>query len=312
MKLQLLAGCLWSSVFWSTQAFGPAALGRHRPLLTLLDATTEDSSSTQVTVRRLADTGAVEIDIPVPGPATQAAYDKVCTELSRSIQIPGFRKGSRIPPQVLEQRMAANGGRNALKVQAINELMTQLVEQTFKEQQLEPIGQATLVTPAEDLANDYKPGQPLTLPVRCDVWPEIEWKEVPGREKPYIGLKGKYTRKPFNQERLDTAVRDLKERYVTNVPVTDADYQLQMGDACVVNMDGYMAAADGSKGEPLPQAASGDRVDVVLGEGRYMTGLVEGLVGAKVGETRTVTVTFPEVGIVVAVMESDLFMQVLV
>lgn len=71
-----------------------------------------------------------------------------------------------------------------------------------------------------------------------------------------------------------------------------------MGDACVVNMDGYMAAADGvSKGDPLPAAASGDRVDVVLGTGRYMEGLVEGLVGAKVGETRTVTVSFPEVSL---------------
>ena len=49
------------------------------------------------------------------------------------------------------------------------------------------------------------------------------------------------------------------------------------------------------KGEPLPNAASGDRVEVILGPGRYMTGLVEGLVGAKVGETKLVRVSFPEV-----------------
>jgi FKBP-type peptidyl-prolyl cis-trans isomerase (trigger factor) len=60
-------------------------------------------------------------------------------------------------------------------------------------------------------------------------------------------------------------------------------------------MDGYMANADGSKGEPLPNAASGDRVEVILGPGRYMEGLVEGLVGAKVGDTVTVKVSFPEV-----------------
>ena len=246
-----------------------------------------------VTVRRLPDS-AVEIDIPVPGSATKAAYDKVCTELSKNIQIPGFRKGSRIPPQVLEQSMAAKGGRNALKVQAINELLQQLVERTLKEQSLDPIGQATLKIPAEELANDYKPGEDLTLPVRCDVWPEIHWKDT-GKEKAYVGLKGKYARKPFNQERLDTALRDLKERYVTLEPVTDKDYALQMGDSCFVNMNGFLATADGQKGEPLPNAASGDRVEVVLGPGRYMEGLVEGLVGAKVGDTRMVTVSFPEV-----------------
>jgi len=87
----------------------------------------------------------------------------------------------------------------------------------------------------------------------------------------------------------------LKERYATLEPIDEPDHELQMGDACTVNMDGYMADENGNKGEPLPNAASGDSVEVVLGEGRYMEGLVEGLVGAKVGETRTVSVSFPDV-----------------
>lgn len=245
------------------------------------------------TVKRLPDS-AVEIHIPVPGSATKAAYDKVCVELSKNIQIPGFRKGSRIPPAVLEQAMAAKGGRNALKVQAINELLSQLVEPTLKEQSLDPIGQAVLQIPVEELAETFVAGQEITLPVQCDVWPEIQWKG--GVEsKPYLGLKAKYSRKPFNQARLDQALRDLKERYVSLEPITDGSYALQMGDACTVNMEGFMANDDGTKGVALPNAASGDRVEVVLGRGLYMEGLVEGLVGAKVGETRTVSVAFPEV-----------------
>ena len=246
------------------------------------------------TVTRLPDS-AVEIQIPVPGPATKAAYDKVCTELSKNIQIPGFRKGSKIPPQVLEQTMAAKGGRNALKVQAINELLTQLVEPSLKEQNLDPIGQATLKIPAEELAESYHPGEALTLPVRCDVWPEIDWKQVEGQEKPYFGLKGKYARKPFDQSKLDKALHDLKERYVTLEPIEDSSHVLLMGDACTVNMVGYMANEDGTKGEPLPNAASGDNVEVVLGKGRYMEGLVEGLIGGKAGETKQVSVSFPKV-----------------
>jgi len=241
-------------------------------------------------VKRLPDS-AVEISIPVPGSATKAAYDKVCTELSKQITIPGFRKGSKIPPQVLEQNMAAKGGRNALKVQAINELLAQLVEPALKEQSLDPIGQPTLETSAEELAKSFVPGEALTLPVRCDVWPDIHWKSG---DKPYVGLTGSYKRKPFNQEKMDLALRDLKERYATLEPIEDTSYALQMGDACMVNMDGYMANEDGSKGEPLPNAASGDNVEVILGTGRYMEGLVEGLVGAKVGETKTVYVSFPE------------------
>jgi trigger factor len=247
------------------------------------------------TLERLPDS-AVKVKIEIPGSATKAAYDKVCNELSSTISIPGFRKGSKIPPQVLEQAMAGKGGRNALKAQAINELLAELIEPALKEEHgLEPIGQPTLETSAEEIAKDFKPGDDLELSVKCDVWPEIEWKTSVGNEKPYLGLKGSYKRKPFDQAKFDKAMNDLKERYATLEPISDENHELQMGDACVVNMEGYMATESGEKGDKLPDAASGDRVEVIMGEGRYMTGLVEGLLGAKVGDTRTVFVTFPTV-----------------
>merc|ERR1712232_1449014 len=84
------------------------------------------------------------------------------------------------------------------------------------------------------------------------------------------------------------------ERYAELAPIEDPNHELQMGDACVVNMEGWMATDGGEKGEKLPDAASGDNVEVILGSGRYMTGLVEGLEGAKVGETKEIRVTFPE------------------
>jgi trigger factor len=272
---------------------GPRRQPLHRRVTFLsLSSTTDD----EVKVQRLPDS-AVIVDIPVPGSATKAAYDKVCTELSKTIQIPGFRKGSRIPPQVLEQTMAAKGGRNAIKVQAINELILQLVEPTLKSKSLDPIGQPTLQTPAETLAESFVAGQDMTLSVRVDVWPEIQWTKPvdDAANKPYVGLTGSYSRKPFNQAKLDKAVNDLRERYATLAPIADQSHVLAMGDACIVNMVGYMATPTGEKGDPLPAAASGDRVEVILGTGRYMAGLVEGLVGAKVGDTVTVNVAFPQV-----------------
>lgn len=178
---------------------------------------------------------------------------------------------------------------------AINELVGELIETALKEEhELEPIGQPSLVTSAEQLADTFTPGEELDLTVKCDVWPEIQFKQVEGQDKPYSGLKGSYKRKPFNQERFDAAMRDLLERYVKLEQYDDASHALTTGDACKVNMAGYMATADGEKGEPLPNAASGDDVEVVLGEGRYMEGLVEGLEGGKVGETVTVKVRFPD------------------
>lgn len=218
----------------------------------------------------------------------------MCAELSKTISIPGFRKGAVIPPAVIENAMAAKGGKNALRTQAIQSLLNSLLEPALKdEHNLEPIGQPNLVTSAETLAESFVPGEALEMVVACDVWPDIQWKDDSGKEKPYYGLEGTYTRQPFDQARFDKAMNDLAERYAVTTPCEDGK-ELTMGDACVVNMEGYMAAEDGvSKGEALPNAASGENVEVVLGPGRYMEGLVEGLVGAKVGETRTVYVTFP-------------------
>ena len=272
----------------STDAFTPLNLA-HPRVATSLDASK---------MEKLPES-AVRVTLEVPGSATKAAYEKVCTELSKTIELPGFRKGSRIPPKVLEQAMSAKGGRNALKTQAINTLLSELIESALKEEHgLEPIGQPALEVEAEELSNNFVPGEDFEMAVKCDVWPDIQWMKPEGAkdpEKPYIGLKGSYKRKPFDKAKMDKALSDLKEKYVSLETIEDKEYALQMGDACTVNMEGYMADADGKKGEKLPDAASGENVEVVLGEGRYMTGLVEGLLGAKVGETKEVTVRFPDV-----------------
>jgi len=268
----------------STDAFVPHRVAFSRPRVAL------DASE----LERLPES-AVKVTLNIPGSATKAAYDKACNELSKTISIPGFRKGAKVPPQVLEQAMSAKGGRYALRAQAINSLLSELIESALKDEHgLEPIGQPSLETPAEEMAKDFKPGEDLELKVKCDVWPDIEWKTIEGKEKPYLGLSGSYERKPFDETKFNKAMTDLKERYASLEPIEDESHELEMGDACVVNMDGFMATADGEKGEPLPNAASGDRVEVIMGTGRYMTGLVEGLVGAKVGETRTVSVRFPD------------------
>ena len=80
---------------------------------------------------------------------------------------------------------------------------------------------------------------------------------------------------------MDEALKDLKDRQASLAPKSGDSPSLEMNDACVVNMVGFLAKEDGSKGEPLPNAASGDQVDIIMETGKYMAGLVEGLVGEK-------------------------------
>jgi trigger factor len=229
-----------------------------------------------------------------------AAYDKTLTEVAKKVSIPGFRKGAKIPPAVIENAWSKQGGKRVLRTMTINSICESLIGTTLKDTyDLEPIGAPSLITPAEQLAEDFVPGQDLHVVVKCDVWPEIQWKNTnPSNgqysSKPYMGLTGSYKRRPFNQVRFESALNDLAERYATLEPFMDTSRALQMGDACKVNMVGYMATPSGEKGEPLPNAASGDDVEVILGSGRYMAGLVEGLEGGKVGETKIIKVRFPD------------------
>lgn len=268
-----LAACLALASFhadaFTVAPHAPPSARRHRAPLCLSSV---DADAAPSTLTRLPES-AVELTLRIPAAATAAAYDKTLAEVAKSVSIPGFRKGAKIPPAVIENAWNKQGGRRALRTMAINELCGELIGTALKDDHdLEPIGQPALVTPAEELAEGFVPGEALEVTVKCDVWPEIRWMAAEGKEKAYLGLTGTYKRKPFNQERFDTALNDLAERYVELEPYEDQTQALAMGDACKVNMVGYMAAADGAKGAPLPEAASGDDVEVVLGGGLYMEG----------------------------------------
>mmetsp|Transcript_18462 Transcript_18462/g.38456 ORF Transcript_18462/g.38456 Transcript_18462/m.38456 type:complete len:547 (+) Transcript_18462:28-1668(+) len=254
--------------------------------------------SNEVSINPDPATSSVELTINVTGEQTKNAYDRVITETSKNIDIPGFRKGSKIPANVIESVLEggngqAPGGKNMLRKQALKQLVG-LVETVLQDHPtIDPIGQPDFVQNEEILVQMFTPGEPMQLVVKTDIWPTISWKDAKPDSKVYEGLEASYTRKPFNQAKMDQAVKDLKDRQAKLSPKGDANAVLEMGDACVVNMVGYMADADGNKGEPLPNAASGDQVDVVMETGKYMEGLVEGIIGAKVDDVREVKVTFP-------------------
>ncbi|GMH49654.1 hypothetical protein TrRE_jg3675 [Triparma retinervis] len=252
----------------------------------------------EVEIKPDAETSSVELTINVTGEQTKNAYDRVVVDASKNMDIPGFRKGSKIPANVIESVLEggngqASGGKNLLRKQALKQLVG-LVETVLSDHPtIDPIGQPEIVQNEDILVQMFTPGEPMQLIVKTDVWPTISWVDAKPDAKVYEGLEASYSRKPFNQGKYEQALKDLKDRQAKLAPKGDASAVLEMGDACVVNMVGYMADESGGKGEPLPNAASGDQVDVVMETGKYMEGLVEGIVGAKVDDVREIKVVFP-------------------
>jgi trigger factor len=86
------------------------------------------------------------------------------------------------------------------------------------------------------------------------------------------------------EEDVDDAVKNLADR---NRPYTPKQGEAAQGDKVTIDFTGTV------EGEAFGGGSASD-VDVVLGAGSFLPGFEEQIVGAKVGETRSVAVTFPE------------------
>jgi len=242
------------------------------------------------------------VTLTASGDDVKSAYDRGINEVGKAMSsdgasLKGFRPGKKIPREVLlpkilrEERL-----KTALEKSVISQLLKTLTEREVTRMPMseyEVIGSPRLKSDEDTVTNFLDPTgeSPLLLEIECDVWPTVTFaSDTPG----YKGLTASYTRPPFDEVGYAKSLEDLADRYASlkikegEVPV------LEEGDATVVLMDGFFTNSDGTKGEPLPEGkASGDQVDIVMKPGKYMTGLVEGLIGARTNDVREVTVTFP-------------------
>lgn len=153
--------------------------------------------------------------------------------------------------------------------------------------ELNLLGQPRLPAGEEQYIAMFNPGEPLDLELLADVYPELVWNEG------YDTIEVTVEREPVEESRIQKALKSLQERYLKKTPAS-ADYAGAVGDIVLADMTGFHVAADGSKGEPLPAIASGDGVEILLEPGQFMPGFVEGLIGAKGGEVKDISVSFPK------------------
>eukprot|EP00967_Tisochrysis_lutea_P073365 scaffold98222_cov28-Tisochrysis_lutea.AAC.1 len=224
----------------------------------------------------------VALDISIPGDVTQKVHDNVLSKLGQRFEIDGFRKG-----KAPKEALIAKIGTERLKLAVVEELIDVGMSKSGSQLRLQTIGEARLQGQLEDLAKVYEPGKAMDFTISVDVYPE-----VPITAESYTGLKVQVERVPFNQEAYDTAILKLRDQYADLQDAED-DATAEEGNQLLVDMVGYVAQADGSKGDRLPDVAGGENVQLPLKPGRFMPGLVEGLVGVKKGETREIAVTFP-------------------
>jgi trigger factor len=224
-------------------------------------------STVTTTVTELPESR-VRVEAQVAPEEVERRIQQTARELGRQMRIPGFRKG-KVPPPVVIRRL----GREAVLDEALRSALGSWYADAIDGAGIAPVGEPDLDVPSELPAE----GQPLQFSIEIGVRPTAKLGQYKGLE---VGR-----REPTVEEaQIDEEIERLRDRLATLETVERA---AETGDHVVID---YVGSVDGTEFE----GGTGRDQLLELGSGRLVPGFEEQLIGAKAGDERTVTITFPE------------------
>ena len=229
----------------------------------------------KVTQERLPESQ-VGLNIEIPPEASRSAYEKMVQNLTRSTNIPGFRKG-KVPRRILLQRI----GNERIKAAALEELIQKSLQDAIEQESIKALGQPDLRSNFEELLSQYNPGDAFSFTIAVDVPPTLELAD-------YSSLSIKAEEIVYQPEKVDEYIEQQRSQKADLVPVEDRP--AEMGDVAFVDFKGILPESENKEIE----GGSATNFEVEIAEGKLIPGMVEGIVGMKPEETKDVEVTFPE------------------
>mmetsp|Transcript_17139 Transcript_17139/g.46414 ORF Transcript_17139/g.46414 Transcript_17139/m.46414 type:complete len:501 (+) Transcript_17139:57-1559(+) len=222
-----------------------------------------------------------KVKITIPGEATRGTFDTLVKKAKTQVAVDGFTKGK--APDAL---VIGAVGKDRLASDAIATLIEHYAQTAIGGMpELNAIGEPQVLEDSDELISSFSAGEPLTVTLSVELWPEFEVEKGA-----YDNLEVEVEVPPFNQKAYDETLKALRARQSKLEDMADGHVAVE-GDTVLVDMTGYEANEDGSKGTQL-DVASGQQLTIELQPGRFMPGLVEGLLGATKGEKRLVPVEF--------------------
>jgi trigger factor len=217
----------------------------------------------QVSVENI---GKLERRMQVQVPAEQVSKEiaERLKTISRTARLNGFRPG-KAPLNVIRRQFGQQVHR-----EVIGELLQSSYEQAVTQNALSPAGSPRIEPESLD------EGQDLKYTATFEVYPEVVMQPIEALEVERVTA-------DVGETDIDAMIQRLREQQTKFVEVTRA---AALKDKVTVDFEGSIdgVAFAGGKGE---------NIDMVLGAGRMLPQLEQGLVGSAVGEKRNITVNFP-------------------
>ncbi|PSB00653.1 trigger factor [Merismopedia glauca] len=222
----------------------------------------------------------VGLEIEIPAEMSKKVYEKVVQDLSRTAKIPGFRKG-KVPRQVLLQRF----GSESIKQAVLEDLIQDGFKSALQQEDIPAIGNYQVLSSFDELVKHYQPGESFTFSAAVDVPPEVQLGD-------YASLKVQAEENPYDVAEVDQFLEERRTEKATLIPVEGRN--AQSGDVAVVDYTGkYLPLEDGEESLEISGAQVSD-FEMELSEGRFLDDIVKGIIGMNIGETKEVSVEFPD------------------
>ncbi len=205
--------------------------------------------------------------VVVPEPELAAKREQRLAELGKTMQMPGFRPG-KVPMSMVRKRYG-----DAVAAEIVEGAVNEASDRLLSERNLRPAMQPKLEV--------TKPGQnsDLEFTMELEVLPEITIPELDGitLSKPVAAV---------TDEAVSEALSKMAEQRKSYTPVEEPR-PAAAGEQLTVDFIGRI------DGEAFQGGTAADVAVVVAGEG-FIPGFSEQMEGIAPGETRTITVDFPE------------------
>jgi trigger factor len=204
------------------------------------------------------------MQVQVPAERVSREIAARLQNLSRTARLNGFRPG-KAPIKVIRQQFGMQVHR-----EVIGELLQSSFAEAVTEKQLSPAGSPRIEPQSID------EGQDLKYVATFEVFPEVVVLPLDSLEVERITA-------DVTESDIDAMIQRLRKQQMKYSPVTRAAVT---GDKVTIDFVGTVDGAEFAGGK-------GENIAIVLGEGRMLPELEQGLVGAAAGEHRDINVNFP-------------------
>ena len=205
------------------------------------------------------------LTISVPAESVDVEVKNRLRHIARTQKINGFRPG-KVPPSVIQKRYG-----QSVRQEVAGELMQRNFVDAIVAEKINPAGRPKFV------AKSNEEGKALEFEATFEVYPEVELKD--------------FSSISVETPKVEVTDEDLEEMFVTlqNQHKTwkENKRKTKKGDKLTIDFTGRI---DGEEFE----GGKAEGFELELGASRMIPGFETDIIGMKVGEEKTIKVTFPE------------------